>query len=255
MIFCVDISNNRIEFAAMEGTKAVFVARLSTDKARSADEYGVLIDLISRRHGVIPPEADGSIIGSVVPELTPVLWRAMKDITGRRTLVVGPGVKTGLNIRIDTPSELASDFVTTAVAAIAAYPLPCVTVNMDTALAIGVIDKNGCYIGGAIAAGVMASQIALSRGAAKLHSVTPEAPGHVIGKNTVDSMKSGLIYGSAAMLDGLLTGIDEELGDTATVVATGQWAEQVLPHCRRAGLILDKELSLRGLAMIYEKNR
>lgn len=255
MLIAIDISNNRIEFAAMEGLEAVFVARLSTDKSRSSDEYAVMLELICRQHGIDPAGAEGCIIGSVVPELTPVLRQSAKSLFGKRVLVVGPGVKTGLNIRIDDPSELASDFVTTAVAALAKYPLPCVTVNMDTALAIGVLDRNGCYIGGTIAAGVMASQVALSRGAAQLHSVTPEAPGHVIAKNTVDSMKGGLIYGSAAMLDGLLTGIDEELGETAAVVATGQWAEYVIPHCRRPGIVLDRDLSLRGLAMIYAKNR
>lgn len=254
MILAIDVSNNHIVIGGMENEEIVFSARIATVKSRTADEYSVLMDLTARQKGIDLSLMEGCIISSVVPELTGVLREASKSLIGKNPMVVGPGVRTGLNIRIDDPTELASDFVAAAVAALEKYPLPCVTVNMDTAVAMGVLDEKGSYIGGTIAAGVMASQVALSRGAALLHSVTPDAPSRVIGKNTVDSMKSGIVFGTAAMLDGLLTGIDEELGQRVHVVATGVWAEEVIPHCRREGIVLDKDLAMRGLWHIYKKN-
>ena len=254
MILAIDVSNNHIVAAGIENGQLEFACRMSTDKTRTADEYSVFMNLMAMQHGVDLSKAEGCIISSVVPVLTGVIRQAAQLLTGKHVMVVGPGVKTGLNIRLDDPSELASDFVAAAVAANAHDPLPCVTVNMDTAMAIGVNDQNGSYIGGVIAPGVMASQVALSRGASQLHSVAPRAPGHVIAKNTADSMKSGIIYGAAAMLDGLLTGIDEELGVKATVIATGEWAGEVIPHCRRPGIILDKDLAMKGLWLIYQKN-
>ena len=254
MILAIDISNNHIVMGGMEDEKLCFCCRMATVKSRTVDEYSVLMELMARQNGAELSCMEGCIISSVVPELTAVLKQAAQQLVGKAPMVVGPGVKTGLNIRIDDPTELASDFVAAAVAALEKYPLPCVTVNMDTAVAMGVLDSKGCYIGGTIAAGVMASQVALSRGAALLHSVTPDAPSRVIGKNTVDSMKSGIVFGTAAMLDGLLMGIDEELGETVTVVATGEWAEEVIPHCRRKDIILDKDLAMRGLWHIYKKN-
>lgn len=254
MILAIDISNNHVEVGFMEDGALLHTSRMSSVKTRTADEYAVLMDLMAKHHSVELREMDGCIISSVVPELTAVLKNAAEKLTGKRALVVGRGLKTGLNIRIDEPGELAGDFVAAAVSALERYPLPCVTVNMDTAVAIGVLDKHGSYIGGVIAAGVMASQIALSRGASLLYSVAPKAPGRVIAKNTADSMKGGVIYGTAAMLDGLLMGIDEELGETAHVVATGEWASEVIPHCRRKGIVVDKDLAMRGLWSIYKRN-
>ncbi len=254
MILAIDISNNHIKMAGMADAQLLFSCRMATVKSRTADEYAVLMELMARQNGAELSSMEGCIISSVVPELTAVLKESALRLVGKMPLVVGPGVKSGLNIRLDDPTELAGDFVAAAVAALERYPLPCVTVNMDTAVAMGVLDKNGCYIGGTIAAGVMASQVALSRGAALLHSVTPDAPGRVIGKNTVDSMKSGIVYGTAAMLDGLLVGIDEELGERVHVVATGEWAEEVIPHCRREDIVLDPDLAMRGLWLIYQKN-
>ena len=254
MILAVDVSNNHVAAGLREDGALVHVSHMSSVKSRTADEYAVLMDLMARHHGVDLGGMEGCIVSSVVPELTAVLCAAAEKLTGKRAMLVGKGLKTGLNIRIDEPGELASDFVAVAVSALERYPLPCVTVNMDTAVAIGVLDKKGSYIGGVIAPGVMASQIALSRGASRLYSVTPKAPGRVIAKNTADSMKGGIIYGTAAMLDGLLAGIDGELGETANVVATGEWADEVIPHCRRPGILVDKDLAMKGLWSIYRKN-
>ena len=254
MILTIDVSNTLITLSAVEEGRILFTGRVSSVKTRTEDEYALIMAQLCRRNGVDPGAAEGAALSSVVPELTDRIRSAVTMITGRQPMTVGPGVKTGLTIRLDDPGSLGSDFVAAAVAAMEDCPLPCVTVDMDTAVGIGVVDGNGCYIGGVIAPGVPASAAALSRGASRLPNVSAEAPGRIICRNTEDSMKSGIIYGAAAMLDGLLTGIEEELGTAPTVVATGQYAAVVIPHCRRAGIRIDEDLVTRGLWLIYQKN-
>lgn len=255
MLLTIDLSNTHITLAGAEDGKILFSCRMATDKTRTADEYAVFMRLMLRDHGVECAGLDGCILSSVVPELTIPLSRAAQALTGTRTMIVGPGVKTGLNIRLDDPSELGSDFVAAAVAALDAYKLPVATITMDTAMGIGVIDGTGSYIGGVIAPGVMVSSAALTKRASLLHNVIPQAPGHIICKKTDESLRSGTIYGAAAMLDGLLIGIDEELGEPVNVVATGLWARTVIPHCRRAGIKIDPDLIHKGLWLIWTKNQ
>lgn len=255
MILTIDLSNSHITMGCVEDGRVLFSCQLSTVKTRTGDEYAALIKLMLRPGLSEYGQPMGSILSSVVPELTETLSHAVCALTGQPPMTVGPGIRTGLNIRMDDPSALGSDFVAAAVAAQAEYPLPVVTVDMDTAMGIGVSDKSGAYIGGVIAPGVLVSTEALSRRASLLHNVTLQAPGHIICGRTDESMRSGIIYGTAAMLDGLLAGIDEELGETATVVATGTWAEAVIPHCRRPGIRLDKDLIHRGLWLIWCKNQ
>ena len=255
MILTIDLSNSHISMGGVEEGHVLFSCRLATEKNRTGDEYAVLMRLMLQHHISDPENLEGSILSSVVPEMTPAIRQALRIVTKKSPMVVGPGVKTGLNIRLDDPSELGSDFVAASVAAQASYPLPVVTVEMDTAMGIGVTDASGAYIGGVIAPGVMASTNALTRQASLLHNVLPKAPGHIICKRTDESVRSGIIYGAAAMLDGLLMGIDEELGQRANVVVTGTWAEAVVPHCRREGIRIDKDLTHRGLWLIWNKNQ
>lgn len=255
MLLTVDLSNSRITMAGVQEGEVRFSCQMATVKTRTSDEYAALMRLLLEQQSADSRALDGCILSSVVPELTLVLRTALELLTGIGPMVVGPGVKTGLNIRLDDPSELGSDFVAAAVAAQAAYPLPVITVDMDTAIGLGVTDGSGCYIGGAIAPGIMVSSAALTSRASLLHNVIPHAPGHIICKNTDESMRSGIIYGAAAMLDGLLSGMEEELGQSATVVATGAWAETVIPHCRRRGIHIDKDLIHRGLWLIWKKNQ
>ncbi len=255
MILTADLSNSRITLAGMEDGVSCFTCQMATVKTRTADEYAALTRLLLEQRGVDCGALEGCILASVVPELTLTLRQALELLTGIDPMVVGPGVKTGLNIRLDDPSQLGGDFVAAAVAAQERYPLPVVTVDMDTAIGIGVTDGGGHYIGGVIAPGVMVSTAALTNRASLLHNVVPQAPGRIIGKNTDECMRSGLIYGSAAMLDGLLDGIERELGQSATVVATGAWAEAVVPHCRRKDIHVDAELIHRGLWLIWKKNQ
>ena len=255
MILTIDLSNTHITMAGAENGDIRFSCRMATDRTRTPDEYAVLMRLLLAEQSVTATSPEGCILSSVVPELTIPISRAAQALTGTRTMVVGPGVKTGLNIRLDDPSELGSDFVAAAVAAQDTYPLPVATVTMDTAMGIGVIDAGGSYIGGVIAPGVMVSTAALTRRASLLHDVIPKAPGHIICKKTDESLRSGIIYGAAAMLDGLLTGIDEELGQPVNVVATGLWARTVIPHCRRGGITVDPDLIHKGLWLIWKKNQ
>ena len=254
MILALDIGNTSIIVGGMEAGQAAFTLRLSSDLARTADEYAALLSFSAAQRCVDLKIAEGAIISSVVPQLTGVLFEVVRSLTGTTPIVVGPGVKTGLRIRIDDPGELGADFVAAAVAALDRYPLPCVTIDMSTATAIGVLDGEGNYIGGVIAPGLVVSGNALARRTAQLPNVYVQPPPTVINRNTADSMRSGLVYGTAAMLDGLLDRIEAELGAPVSAVATGDQASAITPFCRRQ-ITLEPDLLMRGLWLIYQKNR
>ena len=167
---------------------------------------------------------------------------------------LGPGVKTGLNIMMDNPGQLGADQVADAVAGIAGYPVPLILIDMGTATTASVVNSKKQYVGGMILPGVGVSLDALTARASQLSGISIDAPRHVIGKNTIECMKSGVLYSNAAALDGIIDRIEEELGEKATVVATGGLAKKIVPHCKRE-IILDEELLLRGLLIIYEKNK
>ncbi len=255
MLLTADLSNTYITVGVAEEGKILTSCRMASDKTRTSDEYAALMRFMLSGRGVDCAALEGCILSSVVPELTISLQEALREVTGRRVTLVGPGVKTGLNIRLDDPSELGSDFVAAAVAAQAYYAVPAALVTMDTAMGIGVIDDSGAYIGGVIAPGVMVSSAALTRQASLLPNVIPRAPGHIIGRKTDDCLRSGMIYGQAAMLDGLLEGIERELRQPVSVVATGIWAPAIIPHCRRTGIRVDPDLIHKGLWLIWKKNQ
>lgn len=254
MILTLDVSNSNIIFGGLTEGKAEFICRLSSSGARTADEYAVLLRLVARHRGFDLGRIQGAIMSSVVPPLTPVIMEAVKAASGHTPMLVGPGIRTGLNIRIDDPNALGGDFVASAVAALSDYPLPCVTIDMSTATSIGVLDKRGNYIGGAICPGILVSQRALTSVTSQLPKVSIEVPSNIIGRDTAESMRTGLVFGAAAMLEGLLDRIEEELGDPISVVATGDWAPLITPLCRRHQIVVDETLLMRGLWMIYHKN-
>ncbi len=256
MILTLDIGNADISVCCVENGERLTRFQLSSDKNRTTDEYAALLTLLASAEGVDLKSAAGAIIASVVPQLTAVLAPAVRRCTRLRPLIVGPGVKSGLNIRMDDPTELGGDLVAAAVAAAERYPLPCILVNMGTATAVGILDAKGCYIGGLICPGVSMSQSSLARDASQLPDVSLEKPKRVIGKNTRDSMQSGLIHGAAAMLDGVLERIESELGmPAASVVVTGESAGVVVPNCRRRGISIDDDLVMYGLWRIWCRNR
>lgn len=254
MLLTVDIGNSNITLGAYENDILCFTARLATAYGETADQYAVEIKNILELHGLNYTKIEDCIISSVVPSVCNAVSNAVALLCDIVPLELGPGVKTGLNIKIDNPAQLGADLVAGAVGAINEYTLPCVVIDMGTASTISVIDKNGSYLGGIISAGVRLTMKALTENTAALPSVDISAPHSVIGSNTIDCMKSGLIYGTAAMLDGLLDRITEELGEKPTVVATGGLSKDIIVHCK-SDIIYNANLLLDGLREIYEKNR
>jgi len=256
MILTMDIGNASVVVCCAENGRRLCRFQLASDKTRTTDEYAAYMTLLAKSGGMELSRAAGAIIASVVPQLTAVLAPAVQRCTGHAPLIVGPGVRTGLNIRMDDPTELGGDLAAAAVAAAERYPLPCILVDMGTATAVGVIDEKGSYIGGLICPGVGLSQSSLARSASQLPDVSLEKPKRVIGKNTRDSMQSGLIHGAAAMLDGVLERVETELGmPAASVVVTGESAGVIVPNCRRGGISIDEDLVMYGLWRIWRRNR
>lgn len=253
MILAIDIGNTNIVIGAIQKQKIIFTARISTNSKRTSDEFAFIIGGILENHQINPRDMEGGIVSSVVPELKAVMQHTMEQLTGKPILVVGSGLRTGLNIRTDDPAQLGSDLVLAAVAAVAKYPKPIIVYDFGTATTLSVIDPQGNYIGGMIIPGMRLSIDALSAQAAQLPYVHLEKPQQFVGSNTVNCMQSGVVYGNAAMIDGLSARVEEFLGMPATVVATGGLVHLVAPYCKRK-LICDDHLLLDGLRILYEKN-
>ncbi len=253
MLLTIDIGNTNITLGTYDSGILSFTARLSTDHGKTADQYAVEINSILSLYGQSAEDIEDCIISSVVPAATVSISGAVSRLCHIVPLILGPGVKTGLNIKIDNPAQLGADLVAGAVGALEEYTLPCVIIDMGTASTVSVLDKNGAFLGGVIAAGVRLTLKALAANTAQLPSIPIEAPPSVIGSNTVECMQSGLVYGTAAMLDGLLEKIEEELGETPTFVATGGLSREIIAHCRK-NIIYNENLLLDGLRAIYEKN-
>lgn len=253
MLLTVDIGNTNITLGAYEANILAFTARLATDLRKTADQYAAEIKDILTLFGQDYSEIEDCIIASVVPSVGQNICGAVSKLCHIVPLMLGPGVKTGLNIKIDNPAQLGADLVAGAVGALEEYTMPCVIIDMGTASTLSVLDRNGTFLGGAIAAGVRLTLKALTENTAQLTAIPIEAPPSVIGRNTVESMQSGLVYGTAAMLDGLLEKIEEELGETPTFVATGGLSREIVSHCKK-NIIYNENLLLDGLRVIYEKN-
>ena len=254
MLLTIDVGNSYITMGGWSGDKLSFVAELITSHEKSCDQYAVEFDNVTMLYGADIKKADGAVISSVVPELTPVIKGAVSKLLNRRPLVVGPGVKTGIHIAIDNPAQLGADLAACAVAAVAAGKLPCIIYDLGTTSTLSVIDSEGRYLGAVIAAGVGTTLEMFTSHTALLPHVSIEAPRTVIGRNSAHSVQSGLVYGTAAMLDGLAERIEEEIGQTAHIIATGGRAAQIAPYCRRKPEICE-HLLLEGLKLIYERNR
>lgn len=254
MALAVDIGNTNIVLGCFHGEEIEFIARIATERGRTAEQYAAEIKGIIQLYDKDPKNIEGSIISSVVPPLTTVLKNAVERITGKTPMIVGPGLKTGLNIKIDNPAQLGADMVVTAVAGLKRYPLPQIIIDMGTATTFSVLGKNGDFLGGSILAGLNLSLNALSGGTAQLPAIDLANPKKVCGTNTVDCMTSGAIYGSASMVDGMIDRLTEELGETPVVIATGGISKVVIPHCRH-DIILNDDLLLQGLSDLYYKNK
>ena len=253
MLLAIDIGNTNIVIGGIRDDQIVFEARIATDHIKTSDQYGVDIKNILSLFDVKPSDIKDCIISSVVPPVFNSVRTGVIKLTGRPPMVVGPGIKTGLNIQMDTPSQVGSDRIVIAVAALAEYKPPLTLLDMGTATTIEVVDRGNTYLGGCIIPGVRVSLEALTSRTAQLPGIRLDKPRRVIGKNTVDCMRSGIMYGTAAMVDGMLDRVEEELGFATTVVATGGMAQFIIPLCRRE-IRLEKDLLLKGLNILYKKN-
>lgn len=253
MLLAIDIGNTNILIGGLQDDQIMFKARIATDRTRTSDQYGVEIKNMIEALGFRIDQITDCIIASVVPPVFNSVCTGVIKIIGKQPMVVGPGLKTGLNIHVDVPSQVGSDRIVIAVAALAEYKAPLILIDMGTATTIEVVEPENVYMGGVIFPGVRVALDALTSRAAQLPGISLDQPRHVIGKNTVDCMRSGTMYGNAAMIDGLIDRIEEELGHSSTIIATGGLARFITPLCKRE-IIVEKDLLLKGLNILYKKN-
>lgn len=254
MILTIDIGNSNIVIGGVDGDTISFEARLRTEVTKTSDQYCMDLKLLMDVYHVNVSDIEGAIIASVVPQVLNSLQTAVKKLTGKVSLVVGPGLKTGLNILLENPGQTGADLVAADVAALKTYKPPLVLIDMGTATTLSVLDANGAHIGGCIIPGVKISMDALTERTALLPGLQLDQPKKTIGRNTIDAMRSGIMTGTACMLDGMIQRIEEELGMKTTVIATGGIARFVLPLCRTP-IIYDKDLIIKGLAILYRYNK
>jgi type III pantothenate kinase len=254
VILAIDVGNTNIVLGGMRDGKQIFSARIASDRSKTADQYAIDIQGVLKLYDIRPDEIEGGILSSVVPYLQSVIPQAVKILTGVDLMIVGPGIKTGLNIRTDNPASVGSDLIVAAVAARAKYKTPIAIVDMGTATTLSLVAHDNEYMGGMIIPGLWTSMNALSANAAQLPYIDLVGPAKLIGTNTVDCMRSGAINGTAAMLDGLLDRLEEELGESVTPVITGGLSGVIAPVCRRR-FHLEPDILIDGLMILYEKNR
>lgn len=254
MLLAIDIGNTNIVIGCIRDDVIQFKARIATDRTRTSDQYGVEIKNMLEAFGIKREDISDCIISSVVPPVFNSVRTGVVKVIGKQPMVVGPGLKTGLDIHMDTPSQVGSDRIVIAVAALDEYEAPLILMDLGTATTIEVVEAPRTYVGGVIYPGVRLSLEALTSRAAQLPGISLDKPKRVIGKNTVDCMRSGMMYGTAAMLDGVISRMEEELGHSATLIATGGLAQFVVPLCKHK-ILLEKDLLLKGLNIIYKKNK
>ena len=255
MLLAVDIGNTNVSYGLFSDEKIVFRAKVATDKKMTAEQHAITLSAVAELKNITLKEINGAIISSVVPELTSLVKEAIAILTGVTAIVLGPGVKNGLPIRIDNPAQLGADLVAGAVGAIERFNTPCLVIDLGTATKISVIDSAGVYKGCTISAGVGISISALSGSAALLPDINIELEKcSAFGTNTVSSMQAGVILGTAAMLDGMCDRIEESLHEKVeSVVATGGYASDIIKYCKRK-ITCEHDLIFYGLKSIFEKN-
>lgn len=254
MILTVDVGNTNIVFGGFEDDKLVFVSRLATKTEETEDEYATKIQGISKLNTISEKQVQGAIISSVVPPLNAIIKKAIHMVYGVDALIVGPGIKTGINLLVDNPAQVGADLICASVAAHNIYPGNTLILDMGTATKIMAVDTNGTFLGVSIIPGVLIAMNALTNGTAQLPQISLEAPDNVLGKNTVDCMRSGIIYGNTCMIDGMIERILTETGKDMTLIATGGFSGIIIPHCKHS-IVQDPHLILKGLNILYKKNK
>lgn len=252
MIITVDIGNTNITFGVFDNDDIGFVSRLATQRSLTPDQYAVYFSNIFALHKVDTSLIDGAIISSVVPELTQTLRQAISPICDK-CIVIAPGVKTGLDIQIDNPAQLGADLAAGAVGVAENYPLPAFVVDLGTASKLYVVNEKKAFCGGLIAPGIAISLNALTETSSQLPTIALNAPSKACAKNTVECMQSGVILGTASMIDGMIDRFILEVGTPAVIVATGGLSSFIVKECKH-DIVYDNDLILKGLKAIYDKN-
>jgi len=258
-ILAIDMGNTNIVIGCVDDNGVLFEERLSTDFSKTELEYAIGFKTVLELYNIDSYDIKGAIMSSVVPQLSNIIKSAVEKTIGISPLIVGPGIKTGLNILMDQPRQVGSDQIVDAVAALKVYGAPSIIIDMGTATTMSVVDENENYIGGVILPGIRVSVDSLVSRTAQLPRIALDAPKSVMGKNTIDCMKSGVIYGNASCIDGMIdrmidaNGFNKNGTKAVTIVATGGLSEVIIPHCRH-DIKVDPGLLLKGLSIIYDKN-
>lgn len=254
MILAIDIGNTNIVLGGFMDNELKFVARIATNASKTKDEYATKIKSILALNEIDKAEVKGAVISSVVPPLTSVMRDAVRMVYSVESVLVGPGMKTGINIHCDDPSTVGADLICACVAANSIYGNPSLVIDMGTATKMMLIDKTGTFVGVSIIPGVNIALKALASGTAQLPQISLEAPPSVIGKNTADCMRSGAVFGNASMIDGMIDRFCDETNCDLKLIATGGLAKTIIKHCKHE-IILDDDLVLKGLLILYNKNK
>ena len=254
MILTIDIGNTNIVLGGFDDEKLRFISRISTNAKKTDAEYATKLKSILSLYGVDNSEVSGAAISSVVPILTQTMANAIKIVFKVKAVIVGPGIKTGINLLADNPAQVGADLICACVAAAKLYTPPVLIIDMGTATKFMLVDESKSFTGVSIMPGVEISLKALTGGAAQLPQISLVPPKKLLGTNTIDCMRSGIIYGNAAMLDGMIDRIGDEVKSELTIVATGGLSRSIIPYCRH-DVILDDDLILKGLLIIYNKNK
>ena len=253
MILTIDIGNSTITLGGVQGDEIRFECRINTDRVKTSDTYCIDLKTLFEIYGVELGTIEGVIIASVVPQVLNTVRTAIRKLLGTEPLVVGPGLKTGLNIKLENPGQMGADLVAAGVAALREHKPPLVIIDMGTATTMSVLDPEGAHLGGCVCPGLRISLEALTGRTSLLPGIQLDSPRQAIGRNTADAMRSGIMYGNAAMLDGMIDRFREETGWDFTVVATGGLAKRVVPLCRHR-IVYDRHLIIKGLAALYRDN-
>ena len=254
MLLTVDIGNTNITLGVFKGDELQFTSRLATDRKRTGDQYAVELLNVFKLYNADISEFSGAIISSVVPEVTDALKAAVICVTNREPLIINSDIGSGLKVINNIKGQIGADIATVAVAAINKYPLPCFVLDLGTATKIILVDETGMFVGCTISPGVGISLYALASRASMLPTINLETPNSSIGTNTIDCMKSGIVFGTASMLDGLTERMEKDFGKkVVATIATGGHSREIVENCSR-DIIYDENLILDGLRLIYDNN-